>query len=66
VTVLIWIYGPFTIGGDPLSAVIYEIIPGFIVASVAAIAVTKMCEPVSNKITERHEAFTKLLVEKAD
>jgi SSS family solute:Na+ symporter/sodium/proline symporter len=66
VTVLIWIYGPFTIGGDPLSAVIYEIIPGFIVASVAAIAVTKMGEPVSNKITERHEAFTKLLVEKAD
>ena len=64
-TVLLWIYGPFTIGGEPLSAVVYEIIPGFIVASAVSIAVTMMGEPVAMKIIERHLAFTKLLDEKA-
>jgi SSS family solute:Na+ symporter/sodium/proline symporter len=65
VTVLIWIYGPFTIGGEPLSAVIYEIIPGFIVSSAVSVAVTLLGEPVQMKIVERHLAFTKLLDEKA-
>ncbi|HCM47045.1 MAG TPA: sodium/proline symporter PutP, partial [Colwellia sp.] len=31
ITVLIWIYAPITIGGQALSAVMYEIVPGFIV-----------------------------------
>ena len=42
ITVLIWIYGPFTIGGESLSAVLYEIIPGFIVCSVVSIVVSVM------------------------
>ena len=65
VTVLLWIYGPFSIGGEPLSAVIYEIIPGFIVCSIVSVVVSMMGEPVSTKIVERHQAFTKLLDEKA-
>lgn len=65
VTVLFWIYGPFTIGGEPLSAVIYEIIPGFVVCSVASIVVSLLDKPVSSKISERHLAMTKLMVEKA-
>ena len=61
ITVLIWIYGPFTIGGESLSAVLYEIIPGFIVCSVVSIVVSVMGEPVHTNILQRHLAFTKLL-----
>jgi Na+/proline symporter len=32
VTVLFWIYAPIEIGGERLPAVIYEIVPGFILA----------------------------------
>ncbi|EMD84040.1 sodium/proline symporter PutP [Pacificimonas flava] len=42
VTVLIWIYGGLTIGGEPLSNVMYEIVPGFILSSIATIVVSLM------------------------
>lgn len=34
-TVLLWIYLPFTINGQSLSSTMYEIVPGFICASIA-------------------------------
>jgi SSS family solute:Na+ symporter/sodium/proline symporter len=34
-TVLIWIYAPLTFDGQTLSTVMYEIVPGFIVCSIA-------------------------------
>lgn len=61
ITVLVWIYGPFTMGGEPLSAVLYEIIPGFIVCSVVSIVVSAMGKPVHTHIAQRHQAFTELL-----
>lgn len=61
VTVLLWIYGPFTLAGQPMSTVIYEIIPGFIVASIAAIAVSKLDAAPSKAITERHQKITEYL-----
>lgn len=39
-TVLIWLYAPFTINGQAPSEVIYEIVPGFIVSLIAALAVS--------------------------
>jgi len=42
ITVLVWIYGPFTIGGQALSQVIFEIVPGFILATIAIVTVSLM------------------------
>lgn len=41
-TVLFWIYAPITVNGQSLSAFIYEIVPGFILASIAIIVVSRM------------------------
>lgn len=48
VTVLIWIYAPITINGLSLSSHIYEIVPGFIVASVSIIVIN-MLSPCSDQ-----------------
>ena len=40
ITVLVWIYAPFTINGNSLSATMYEIVPGFIVCSLMIIVVS--------------------------
>ncbi len=52
-TVLIWLYAPFTIGGEAPSAVIYEIIPGFVVSMVAAIIFSKLGADVADPIDAR-------------
>ncbi|HTN15603.1 MAG TPA: sodium/proline symporter PutP [Sphingomonadaceae bacterium] len=52
ITVLIWLYAPFTIGGKEPSAVVYEIIPGFIASMIAVIAVSKLGKPVSAKVDD--------------
>jgi len=54
-TVLFWIYGPVTVGGEPLTSVIYEIVPGFILASVAAITVSLYNERPVRTIGRRHD-----------
>lgn len=36
-TVLFWIYAPITIGGATLSSLVYEILPGFVIATLAAV-----------------------------
>ncbi len=41
-TVLVWIYAPITIGGESLSSVMYEIVPGFIVATIAIVVVSHL------------------------
>lgn len=47
-TVLVWIYAPVTIDGQSLSATMYEIVPGFIMATLAIIVVSKL-SPQSDK-----------------
>ena len=42
ITVLVWIYAPITIDGESLSSVMYEIVPGFIMASIAIILVSRL------------------------
>ena len=50
VTVLIWIYAPITINGQSLSASIYEIVPGFILSTIAIVVVSKTTGNVSPSI----------------
>ena len=40
ITVLIWIYAPITVGGELLSSVMYEIVPGFILSTIAIVVVS--------------------------
>lgn len=40
ITVLIWIYVPITVGGELLSSVMYEIVPGFILSTIAIVVVS--------------------------
>ena len=47
VTVLFWIYAPIQINNQPLSQVIYEIVPGFVLSTLAIIFVSKITEPPS-------------------
>jgi len=50
VTVLIWIYAPITIDGQSLSSWMYEIVPGFVVCSLAIYIVSKMSPKVEEQI----------------
>lgn len=59
-TVLFWIYAPVTINGASLSSTIYEIVPGFIVATIAIIIVSKVTKPVSAEINETFERAKQL------
>ncbi|QTL37263.1 sodium/proline symporter PutP [Pseudoalteromonas viridis] len=54
-TVLFWIYGPVTVDGQPLSALIYEIVPGFIAATIAIVAVSLATSEPSTEITDKFE-----------
>ena len=62
-TVLIWIYAPITIGGEHLSSLMYEIVPGFICSSVAIYLVSKLTaennEPVIEQFAEMKQAMVK-------
>ncbi|MBB3169657.1 sodium/proline symporter PutP [Simiduia aestuariiviva] len=40
VTVLIWLYAPITVDGQSLSSLMYEIVPGFVLASIALVSVS--------------------------
>ncbi|TPH17930.1 sodium/proline symporter PutP [Litorilituus lipolyticus] len=47
-TVLFWIYAPITINGTSLSSIVYEIVPGFIMCSLAIYIVSMMDKTVSD------------------
>jgi SSS family solute:Na+ symporter/sodium/proline symporter len=51
ITVLLWIYLPVTINGQALSSVMYEIVPGFILATIAIIVVSKLSAKDEPEIT---------------
>ncbi len=60
-TVLLWIYLPITINGQSLSAMMYEIVPGFIVGTLAIVVVSKLTatsspeiEATFDKMIEKH------------
>lgn len=50
-TVLLWIYLPITVNGESLSNLMYEIVPGFVIASFAIVVVSKLSsEPSKEQI----------------
>jgi SSS family solute:Na+ symporter/sodium/proline symporter len=61
VTVLLWIYGPFTINGESLSSVMYEIVPGFILASIAIVVVSLATNEPNSDITTLFDEVEKEL-----
>ncbi|WP_373488056.1 sodium/proline symporter PutP [Blastomonas sp.] len=56
-TVLIWLYAPFTINGQAPTEVIYEIIPGFIVCTIAAVAVSHFGKPAPAALDRHFDAM---------
>lgn len=60
-TVLVWIYGPFTINGASLSSAMFEIVPGFILATLTIVVVSLATpSPSSTIITLFDEMQLKL------
>jgi SSS family solute:Na+ symporter/sodium/proline symporter len=59
ITVLVWIYAPITLNGQHLSDVMYEIVPGFIMASIAIVLVSRLTtkeQPEIEKLFDEVEA----------
>ena len=61
VTVLIWMYAPISIDGQSLSSIMYEIVPGFIMASIAIVVVSKLTaksqpeiEAMFDQVVDKH------------
>ena len=55
VTVLLWIYLPFTINGQSLSAWLYEIVPGFILSSLTIVVLSLMSKQTDSAIITTFE-----------
>ncbi|MEI4549008.1 sodium/proline symporter PutP [Pseudoalteromonas spongiae] len=49
VTVLLWIYLPISVNGDSLSSLMYEIVPGFIIATLAIVIVSRLSDEPSDE-----------------
>ncbi|GGO73558.1 sodium/proline symporter PutP [Bowmanella pacifica] len=56
-TVLFWIYSPVTIDGQSLSSWMYEIVPGFILCTVAVVLVSLFTRPPSQAM---QDTFTRM------
>lgn len=54
-TVLLWIYVPFTIDGQSLSSLMYEIVPGFILCSLVIYVVSSMSPQNDIAILAKHD-----------
>lgn len=58
-TVLLWIYAPFQIGDRSLSQIVYEIVPGFVLSTLAIIVVSLATAPPSEMVEERFDQMEK-------
>ncbi|MDF0534715.1 sodium/proline symporter PutP [Shewanella sp. A32] len=63
VTVLFWIYAPVLPDGKPLSSVIYEIVPGFLVSSATIILVSHFGKDPSKAVQKTFHATNEKLQE---
>ncbi len=64
-TVLIWIYAPFTIGGELPGKVIYEIVPGFVLSTVSIILVSLAGKQPSHSMQELFDVMVRRVREKS-
>ncbi|RUO80622.1 sodium/proline symporter PutP [Idiomarina tyrosinivorans] len=60
-TVLFWIYGPVMIDGHPLSAYLYEIVPGFILSTIAVVVVSRMTEAPNKDLQDTFEEMERVI-----
>ncbi len=58
-TVIVWVYGGFEIGGQPANDAIYSILPGFAFSFIATIVVSLMTAPPEAKIVAQFEEMEK-------
>lgn len=58
ITVLVWIYAPIEVAGRPLSEHLYEIVPGFVLAGIAATVVSILDSRPHRVISRRHDHMT--------
>lgn len=61
IAVLVWIYAPVEIAGKSLPQHLYEIVPGFLLASIAAVVVTLLTAAPGQAITGRHDTLSALM-----
>ena len=54
IVVLVWIYGPLTIGGEPVRGVVAAIIPGFALSLAAGVGVSLATGEAPERIRARH------------
>lgn len=59
-TVLIWVYAGIKVNGQELSALMYEIVPGFIVCTLAVIIVSRLTGGAETEITDVFDKVEKL------
>ena len=55
--VLFWLYAPITIGGNSLSSIMYEMVPGFIASTLAILITDAVTKPPRGKVKEQYEAM---------
>ncbi|WP_137167613.1 sodium/proline symporter PutP [Salinimonas lutimaris] len=55
-TVLFWIYAPIQVDGQPLTAWMYEIVPGFVLSSITILVLSKFGKPREG-VEETFDAF---------
>ena len=59
-TVLFWVFVPVLPGGEALTTVIYEIVPGFILATLATVVVSLMGRPSESVVATFDQAKAEL------
>jgi len=59
--VLFWIYAPIEIDGRRLSEHLYEIVPGFLLATIAAVLVTLATSHPEHAVRRRYDRMTLLM-----
>ncbi|MDO4896799.1 MAG: sodium/proline symporter PutP [Moraxella sp.] len=60
-TVIIWVYGGITIGGEPANKVIYAIMPGFVASAIATVVVSLMSTPPDQAICDKFDQMNQKL-----
>lgn len=60
-TVLLWVYGPWTVDGVPLNDWLYSMVPGVLVSVAAAIIVSLLTPPVTQIVQTQFDEMEKNL-----
>lgn len=60
-TVLLWVYGPWTVAGVPLNDWLYSMVPGVLVSAAAVIIVSLLTPPVTQIVQTQFDEMEKSL-----